>query len=336
MLSGRHFLKKIVKVKIGEVQTTHPRAGQRAISRVPVPTDKVLKVLAKLTDLPKEAEKELKTKEEMQKKIRELQFQVRQKPRPEIDEKAMQRESEKAYNKGARESESHYTKIIQELNSLNSKLVNKLNSVRKAIGESPEAYRPVNIPKSIYTHKYIPPVHAPQIIPRKEVQTTEYTPEGIEVKFGRCEKMILKFLLTQPERMFTKSQIGAITGYSSKSGGFNNALSLLRKQNLIWQKGDNIQINLEETNRAEEISSDIQLNTLKDWLGTLPAAERKIFDTLMSDPYETYTKERLGEITGYSHTSGGFNNALSHLYTLGLIQKSSEGVKFNEAIQEWL
>jgi hypothetical protein len=48
-------------VKVGPVETTHPKAGSKLAAVVPPPTDKVKALLPKLSDLPAEAEAREKT-----------------------------------------------------------------------------------------------------------------------------------------------------------------------------------------------------------------------------------------------------------------------------------
>jgi len=61
----------VERIKIGSVQTSHPKAGTRGAAPTP-PRDKVRRILAKLADLPAEAEEEVKTTEQLRAKIREL------------------------------------------------------------------------------------------------------------------------------------------------------------------------------------------------------------------------------------------------------------------------
>lgn len=86
---GPAISKTIVKMQVGAVHTTHPKAGQRLSVSTPVPTAKVKQILTKLTDLPKEAEKELRDKQSMAKRIRELETELRRKPAPQVDEKRL-------------------------------------------------------------------------------------------------------------------------------------------------------------------------------------------------------------------------------------------------------
>lgn len=57
------------------------------------------------------------------------------------------------------------------------------------------------------------------------------------------------------------------------------------------------------------------------------------FSTLR-DKYDYLLVGKDGEITGYSHGSGGFNNAISKLNSLGLIEKDNSHIKLNQELLE--
>lgn len=54
---------------------------------------------------------------------------------------------------------------------------------------------------------------------------------------------ILKFLASKSGLSFSRSQIGLACGYSTNSGSFSNALSILKRNNLIKKEGDRFSIN---------------------------------------------------------------------------------------------
>jgi hypothetical protein len=336
---GPALSKQVVRVNIGEVVTTHPHSGERVVSVVPTPTEKVLKILSKLTDLPHEAEKELRSKEDMLAKIRELKQELRAKPRPELDVAAIKRIGQTNYAKGWKEAERQYKLIIQKEVAAAQILQGKLARISSVLGAKTEISRvdaKLQLPMMPKLEQPTIAEPRPAVQVRPEPVTTEYPAEGPPTKYGRCEKLILKFLSLQPDRFFTKPQIGAMTQYSPNGGGFNNSISLLRKQKLIVQKGETFAINSEELDRVRELTQDVELNSLADWLHTLGKAEREIFRVLKDEPSEVFTKESLGERTGYAPEGGGFNNAISHLCTLGLAEKTDDGVRFNSNLTEWL
>lgn len=69
--------RQVVRAAVDKASTTHPRAGHRVRLRAPAPTAVVKAQLAKLADLPKEAEKDLQDKASMQLRIRELEARIR-------------------------------------------------------------------------------------------------------------------------------------------------------------------------------------------------------------------------------------------------------------------
>lgn len=62
----------VVRLTVGAVKTTHPKAGAGAVPIAP-PKTKVKSILAQLADLPQEAEQERASVNELQTKVRELQ-----------------------------------------------------------------------------------------------------------------------------------------------------------------------------------------------------------------------------------------------------------------------
>jgi DNA helicase HerA-like ATPase len=62
---GPALTRSVEKMKVGAVQTTHPKAGHRTMEAPPAPSAKVRAQLAKLADLQKDAEQEARTVEEL-------------------------------------------------------------------------------------------------------------------------------------------------------------------------------------------------------------------------------------------------------------------------------
>ena len=58
---GPALCRTVTRVKVGPIQTTHPKAGSRLAGVVPPPSEQVKAVLSKLADLPAEAEAREKT-----------------------------------------------------------------------------------------------------------------------------------------------------------------------------------------------------------------------------------------------------------------------------------
>jgi len=141
-----------------------------------------------------------------------------------------------------------------------------------------------------------------------------------ESGLSKCERAILTVLAQYPEGR-RKNQCGVIAGYSVNSGGFNNALSSLRTSGFISGVSDRLTITVSGLGALGDYTPLPTGRALAEhWMSQLPKCEREILRVLMDAHPGSMTKEQLGEQTGYSTNSGGFNNALSHLRTLELIE----------------
>lgn len=141
-----------------------------------------------------------------------------------------------------------------------------------------------------------------------------------EEKLGKGERSILTALAQYPAGR-TKVQVAILTGYAHNGGGFNNYLSALRKRELLEGSGDSLRL----TDAGADALGDFDpLPTgralLEHWLRQVGKAERSILDVLADVAPRALTKADLGARAGYEPNGGGFNNALSRLRTLELIE----------------
>jgi hypothetical protein len=155
-------------------------------------------------------------------------------------------------------------------------------------------------------------------------------------KIGKCAKEIIAFLGQNPDRRFSKAQIGAMTGYSPRSGGFNNAISQLNTMGYIVRDNGLIQIS-PGIPVAEDIRENyhFSIDLIKRKLGKCPL---EVFEVLLGSPDESWRKEDLAEATPskYHPTSGGFNNTLSYLCGLELARRENGRIKLNPDLKELL
>ncbi len=326
-----------IKVKIGGVDTTHPEPGKNIIKASKTP-DNIKKLLKDVIDLPKEAEEEIRTTNDMKNKIRELTLKLRiaehSKSNKIIDKEML----DKAKVQGHKEAEA----ILKRENDLVIKwfkkeikdLQNTINSAKKVLEVTMNNLSPyeekekIIHPKIKVENKEI--VDVPKIIvdvPQPVVEETRtYLDES---ELGICAKKIYSFLYNNPERSFERYHIGAFTGYSHKSGSFSNAISQLNSKDLIIKKGNSIQVKEMDSELAGEF--DFSKEAIMGNLGVCP---KKIYQLLLDNPYQEYSREEIGEQTGYSSLSGSFSNAISKLNSLGLIIKDNSHIKLNEELLE--
>lgn len=135
---------------------------------------------------------------------------------------------------------------------------------------------------------------------------------------GRAERLILTALATYGPR--SHSQIALLTGYSSKGGGFANALGRLRSAGRIVGGRDRIEITgqgVEDLGPYDPLPEGPAL--VEHWLSRLGKAERAILRELVDVWPATLTNEEIAARAGYTASGGGFANALGRLRTLEVI-----------------
>ncbi len=159
-------------------------------------------------------------------------------------------------------------------------------------------------------------------------------PRGPGVPMGKAERSILTVLAQRGPS--AKATIAAYAGYAVNGGGFSNSVSKCRSMG--WLTGSD-PLTLTDTG-AQALGNYQPLPTgpqlLAHWQSKLGKAERMILSLLADTPQTSMTKDELAQESGYTTTGGGFNNALSRLRTLELIEGSSEirlTKDFAEALQ---
>jgi hypothetical protein len=303
-----------VLVKVGPVQTTHPEIGAKMTAAAPTPTpDEVKSLLPKLADLPKEAEQRARTVEELQGKIRSLQSQLSDRPRPEIDETAVKQAMESALAQRDREHDrqlSGYQQVIE-----------KMQSSLAAIAKQAAQFVSLELPRE---HHETPTIE----LPSRPVRTVTSEPSRPTARTSRrsksgemlprAERLILTALAQYPNGR-TKVQIALLCGYAHSGGGFNNAIGSLRSQSYV--EGYDL---LRITSSGSDALGDYDPlphgdELLQYWYRNLGKAERTILEVVAAAWPKAMTKEDVAEDAGYEPSGGGFNNALGRLRTLELI-----------------
>ena len=307
---GPAISQSVRKIKIGKVKTPHGFKDKMNDSYKKTPSRKIKSLLSKLDDLPAQAENELREKQDYLLKIRELEKRL---------SSGQTVDHGKALVKSItlKKSLASAERKISDLEKTNKKLVAKIDKASSVLSGKIDLPSP-HIPHEIYQNESFV---APKAIPEAR--------QFNKTQLGRCEKAILSALFDGA--ILNKIQIGIKSGYRHSSGGFNNSLSKLKNQGYVIKIGSNFQI----TEQAKSIlveSGPEKLPSLQDWCSKLGKCERTIFQAILDSPAKTWNKEEIGEQVGYSPGSGGFNNALSRLNSLGLIEKKNGQININQEI----
>lgn len=119
----------------------------------------------------------------------------------------------------------------------------------------------------------------------------------------------------------TKSKCALVSGYAVGGGGFNNAVSSLRTAGHVVGRGDLLEATAEGAaalGPVHPLPTGAEL--IEQWRRELPKAEGLILGVLADRYPAEVSKEDLAAAAGYEPSGGGFNNALSRLRTLELIE----------------
>jgi hypothetical protein len=140
-------------------------------------------------------------------------------------------------------------------------------------------------------------------------------------RLARAERLILSALAQYPQGR-SVTQLALLTGYSSRGGGFRNALGALRSAGYVEGRGPVVLT----AAGADAIGTDSEPlpapgpELVQYWLGRLPRAERLILEVLAERYPEPIEKEEVASLTGYEASGSGFRNAMGRLRTLDLIE----------------
>lgn len=189
-----------------------------------------------------------------------------------------------------------------------------------------------------FSHSSAPGAAAPPpkpIIKPPASSAAEYQPKavsGTEERMSGGERRILSVLAQYPDGR-TDSQIAILTGYAVGSGNFNNLLSSLRSKG--WAEGPRSSMRITASGVAA-LGDFTPLPTgralLEYWFGKLGKAERAILEQLVTAYPHRLTDEEIAVQSGYAAGSGNFNNAISRLRTLELLEGSRKELKASDAL----
>lgn len=174
----------------------------------------------------------------------------------------------------------------------------------------------------------------PATLPRRQVtappvRTARHAAPLVKAngQFNRSQHRVLRSLAMWKalgHESPSREMVAAASGYSPSSGGFNNLLGGLATAGAI---GKPMPGHLNLLMAVDDMSPDEGREML---LGYLSNPQRKLVDAL--NGAGGMSRDDLGAATEYSPSSGGFNNLIGSLSTLGLIVKPQAG---HVALADW-
>jgi len=340
---GPGLSSEIIKLKIDEVETTHAEAGKSYKMPQVVAPDKIKKILGKLADLPQAAEAEIKTRDDMIRKITELKREnavlKREQPKPGIDKKQVETISAHAYKQGYEKCKTeHFIPFLQQTEFLKKtekalkeiqQIAGKLNIEMPRKIEWPKYEKikgPIKLDIPVATVKVNKPISAGQPITNSDIEK----PEELRIGAMKMLKVVASF---HPDSC-SKLQLATMVGFSMKGGTFGTYLSELRRAGWIRINDGHISITddgLANAGDVQPIPTDHDA-LLNMWCSKFREGAAKMLREICRVHPSYITREELGENTNFITTGGTFGTYLSELRRNGLITMDGQGVRASEAL----
>lgn len=151
-----------------------------------------------------------------------------------------------------------------------------------------------------------------------------------DATLGKAQRAILT-ALAQHRDGCTKAKVALLAGYSANGGGFNNSVSALRTAGHLEGTPDRLTITGSGLRAlgAYDLLPATGEPLREHWLRELDKAGAAIIRALASEGGSA-AKDFVALKAGYEPSGGGFNNALSRLRTLGLVEGSKKLVLAEE------
>ena len=297
---GPALTRTITKVRIGEVKTTHPRVGDRLTLKTPAPSRKVLTILQELGDLPREAEEEALTADQLRAENADLKRQL---------------SSLKKSHQGVSEAE-----VKSRIEKVVSDAVEPYKTALRTI--SGMAEKPLSQPR---TSVSLPAV-LPKASPVPNAPSKAFPPSGVTAPQQRILDAMAQleaFGLTE----LHKTQVAAISGVSPNSGSYANNLGRLRTSGLIdYPQPAYVEFTKEGRRQARPVTALASLGELHQaWLTIVTNPQQKILREIIAAYPQAIRKDELARLIAVSPDSGSYANNLGRLRTLGAIDYPKPG-----------
>lgn len=254
----------------------------------------------------------------LQKRIRELETQIKKAPASAPDPKEIKAAHKSGYELGYEEG------ILETRNDLIENVKKLTDEIDKVLGKKIIS-KPKSIPAlppRVAMPSQAPIVRSPAIL--KAVNGSASRPQNRVIE-------ALCFWASLGHEAPTRKQVGIVAGYSPNSGGFGNVLSQLHTSGMIrYPEAGRVTLT-ESAPTTFMVAAEAQ----RRLLSVLSGPQQTVLQAFEND--EPYTREDIGKKSNYSPNSGGFGNILSQLTTLGVIERAGSGmVKISPWVREVL
>lgn len=331
---GPAISKTVTKVRVGKVVTTHPQPGQRTMTAPPKPSAKIRSALAKLSDLPAEAEKEARTLEEYRSEIAQLKSRLttaeKRAAAAGVPEAEVRRR-EKAAAAAARNDAStavngeEIRQAIKYLERAHQVLMGMIGANQALLGVSVQENGGVTAPAS--GHRNF-----------AAAKLDKLAGKGAAADISGIKKgavRILQELAARYPAGYTRSQVGALTRFSPKGGTFNTYLGSLRRAGFIEERENLVyatEAGIEALGDKVPAAPKTHEEAMDQWRAALKAGAFRMLEAIVLAGQSGISREGVAVAVDMERTGGTFNTYLGTLRRNGLIVESDGRVYANSIL----
>jgi hypothetical protein len=248
------------------------------------------------------------------------------KPQIVADEKAIKR----AVDAATAPLIKQLATLRQRVTKVVGKTVGDMISIGNALQAGLKDVADLELP-AISQAPYVPPAPEPIRRPTPMPARTAPVPvssngDSLSSRQVHILSRLVELMECTQQSSVKKEQLAAWAVYSPTSGGYNNLLGSLRSAGMIDYPQPGM-VTITDAGRKHANPADVPISSdemREHAKNVLNGSEAKLLDILHRSR-ETWSKQQLGEESGFSHTSGGFNNYLGHMRTLGFVEYPAPG-----------
>src|SRR5947209_13482968 len=247
----------VQKITIGEVQTTHPKAGARLLAqRTTPPSEAMKKIVSELHDLPQAAEEEAKTIEALREEVTTLKRQLAQKHH-DPQKAGSSKEVENAVKTALQRQHQTFAKEKQQLQARIEQLTQGLQTI-------------VNTVHPLLTS-------SPALQGEQHELGQRDSPEQTGATDLTAAGTILAVLRKRDPMVFTKGDLATLLPSSVRVHAYGLFLRILEEKGLITITGNRVALTQAGRNPSPTLLTEVEKaeRTLAVWKRKLPPGAGK-------------------------------------------------------------
>lgn len=307
-----------VLMRVGDVITSMPKAGERSLTAPPKPTEAMREVLAQLADLPAEAEQEARTVATLQAENTRLKRELHTKSptvqtapcdhEPVIEE--LRRDLAYATDYGQRQAAA--------LEALRSGLADTAIEVDRAL------QRPAPKPVEATPAKTASPRRAVDSSPRPTLAKTAGVSAANLDGLKSGARKILTEIASRYPATWTRPQVGALTGFAHTGGTFTTYLGELKRRGLVVEEAGQISATDEALDAlgGKPPAPTSHAEAMEVWRAALKAGCFRMLEAVVEAGSAGTGRQQLADDVSMTASGGTFSTYLGILRRNGLVSES--------------